>query len=42
MVLLHITDIMKRIKHPNEILTIGDEIKVKILKFDRDNARVCL
>ncbi len=41
--LLHITDMSwKRIKHPNEILSIGDEIKVKILKFDRDNARVSL
>lgn len=41
--LLHITDMSwKRIKHPNEILNIGDEIKVKILKFDRDNARVSL
>ncbi|EKD54583.1 MAG: hypothetical protein ACD_60C00067G0001 [uncultured bacterium] len=41
--LLHITDMSwKRIKHPNEILAIGDEIKVKILKFDRDNARVSL
>ena len=41
--LLHITDMSwKRIKHPNEILTIGDEIKVKILKFDRTNARVSL
>ncbi len=41
--LLHITDMSwKRIKHPNEILSIGDEIKVKILKFDRDSARVSL
>jgi small subunit ribosomal protein S1 len=41
--LLHITDMSwKRIKHPNEILNIGDEIKVKILKFDRSNARVSL
>lgn len=41
--LLHITDMSwKRIKHPNEILNIGDEIKVKILKFDRNNARVSL
>ena len=41
--LLHITDMSwKRIKHPSEILAIGDEIKVKILKFDRDNARVSL
>lgn len=41
--LLHITDMSwKRIKHPSEILSIGDEIKVKILKFDRGNARVSL
>ena len=36
--LLHITDMSwKRIKHPSEVLSIGDEIKVKILKFDRNN-----
>lgn len=41
--LLHITDMSwKRIKHPSEILAIGDEIKVKVLKFDRGNARVSL
>ncbi len=41
--LLHITDMSwKRIKHPSEILSIGDEIKVKILKFDRNSARVSL
>lgn len=41
--LLHITDMSwKRIKHPSEILTIGDEIKVKVLKIDRDNVRVSL
>ncbi len=41
--LLHITDMSwKRIKHPSEVLSIGDEIKVKILKFDRNNARVSL
>ncbi len=41
--LLHITDMSwKRIKHPSEILNIGDEIKVKILKFDRATARVSL
>ena len=41
--LLHITDMSwKRIKHPGEILTIGDEIKVKVLKIDRDNVRVSL
>lgn len=41
--LLHITDMSwKRIKHPSEILTIGDEIKVRVLKVDRDNVRVSL
>jgi small subunit ribosomal protein S1 len=41
--LLHITDMSwKRIKHPSELLTIGDEITVKILKFDRDRNRVSL
>jgi len=41
--LLHITDMSwKRIKHPSEILTIGDEIKVRVLKIDRDNVRVSL
>lgn len=41
--LLHITDMSwKRIKHPSEILSIGDEIKVKVLKIDRDNVRVSL
>lgn len=41
--LLHITDMSwRRIKHPNEILNIGDEIKVKVLKIDRDNVRVSL
>lgn len=41
--LLHITDMSwKRIKHPSEILTIGDEITVKVLKIDRDTVRVSL
>lgn len=41
--LLHITDMSwKRIKHPSEILNIGDEIKVKVLKIDRENVRVSL
>lgn len=41
--LLHITDISwKRIKHPNEVLNIGDEIDVKILKFDDEKNRVSL
>lgn len=41
--LLHITDISwKRIKHPSETLNIGDEITVKILRFDKDKNRVSL
>lgn len=41
--LLHITDISwKRIRHPNELLKVGDEIKVKVLKYDRDKNRVSL
>ncbi len=41
--LLHITDISwKRIRHPNEILNIGQEIQIKIIKFDKDNNRVSL
>ncbi|QCI19872.1 MAG: 30S ribosomal protein S1 [Buchnera aphidicola (Brevicoryne brassicae)] len=41
--LLHITDMAwKRVKHPSEIVNIGDEISVKILKFDRERTRVSL
>lgn len=41
--LLHITDMAwKRIKHPSEIVNVGDEITVKVLKFDRDRNRVSL
>ncbi len=41
--LLHITDMAwKRIKHPSEILNVGDEIEVKVLKFDRERNRVSL
>ena len=41
--LLHITDISwKRVKHPSEIVKIGDNIKVKVLKFDKDKSRVSL
>ncbi len=41
--LLHITDMAwKRIKHPSEIVAVGDEIEVKILKFDREKNRVSL
>ncbi|UJS22900.1 30S ribosomal protein S1 [Thiothrix winogradskyi] len=41
--LLHITDMAwKRVKHPSEVVNIGDEIDVKVLKFDRDKNRVSL
>lgn len=41
--LLHITDMAwKRVKHPSEIVHIGEEITVKVLKFDRDRTRVSL
>ena len=39
--LLHITDMAwRRIKHPSEIVNVGDEIRVRVLKFDRDRQRV--
>ena len=41
--LLHITDMAwRRIKHPSEIVNVGDEIDVKVLKFDRERNRVSL
>jgi len=41
--LLHITDMSwGRINHPSEVLNVGDEIKVQVLKFDRDTERVSL
>lgn len=41
--LLHITDMAwRRVKHPSEVVEIGDEITVKILKFDRERQRVSL
>jgi len=41
--LLHITDMAwKRVKHPSEIVNVGDEIEVKILRFDREKNRVSL
>jgi small subunit ribosomal protein S1 len=41
--LLHITDMAwKRVKHPSEVVTVGDEIEVRILKFDRERSRVSL
>ena len=39
--LLHITDMAwKRVKHPSEVVKVGDEIEVRILKFDRERSRV--
>ncbi len=39
----HITDMAwKRVKHPSEIVNVGDEITVKVLKFDRERTRVSL
>lgn len=41
--LLHITDMSwGRVKHPSNLLNVGDEIEVKILKFDKDKERVSL
>ena len=41
--LLHITDMAwRRIRHPSEMVNVGDEVDVKILKFDRDKNRVSL
>jgi small subunit ribosomal protein S1 len=41
--LLHITDISwKRVKHPSEVLSVGDEVEARVLKFDRERNRVSL
>lgn len=41
--LLHITDMTwKRVKDPAEVVTVGDEIEVKVLKYDRERRRVSL
>ncbi len=41
--LLHVTDISwKRVKHPSEVLKVGEEHRVKILKFDREKNRISL
>lgn len=41
--LLHITDLAwRRVRHPSEVLTVGDEVQAKILKFDQDKNRVSL
>jgi small subunit ribosomal protein S1 len=41
--LLHITDLAwRRVKHPSEVLSVGDEVEAKILKFDQEKNRVSL
>jgi len=41
--LLHITDMVwRRIRHPDEVVKVGDRIRVKILKFDKEDGRVSL
>jgi small subunit ribosomal protein S1 len=41
--LLHITDMSwERVKHPSEVVNVGDELEVKVLKFDRERSRVSL
>ncbi len=41
--LLHITDMAwKRVKHPSEVVAVGDEVEVKILRFDKEKTRVSL
>ena len=41
--LLHITDMAwKRVRHPTEVVAVGDELEVKVLKFDRERNRVSL
>jgi len=41
--LLHITDLAwRRVKHPTEVVNIGDEIDAKVLKFDKEKSRVSL
>ncbi len=41
--LLHITDLAwRRVRHPSEVLNVGDEIEAKVLKFDQERQRVSL
>ncbi|GAA5161258.1 30S ribosomal protein S1 [Viridibacterium curvum] len=41
--LLHITDLAwRRVRHPSEVLTVGDEVTAKVLKFDQEKNRVSL
>ncbi|UCD67828.1 MAG: 30S ribosomal protein S1 [Betaproteobacteria bacterium] len=41
--LLHITDLAwRRVKHPTEVVNVGDEVEAKVLKFDQEKSRVSL
>ncbi|MCL5980092.1 30S ribosomal protein S1 [Acidithiobacillus sulfuriphilus] len=41
--LLHITDMgWRRVKHPSEVVTVGEEVRVVVLKFDRERGRISL
>ena len=41
--LLHVTDISwKRIQHPSDILSVGQTIKVQVVKYNKDNNRISL
>ncbi|WP_072294753.1 30S ribosomal protein S1 [Nitrosovibrio sp. Nv17] len=41
--LLHITDLAwRRVKHPSEVISVGDEVTAKVLKFDQEKSRVSL
>jgi small subunit ribosomal protein S1 len=41
--LLHITDLAwRRVRHPSEVVNVGDEVEAKVLKFDREKMRVSL
>jgi small subunit ribosomal protein S1 len=41
--LLHITDLAwRRVRHPSEVLNVGDEVQAKVLKFDQEKNRVSL
>ena len=41
--LLHITDLAwRRVRHPSEVVSVGQEIEAKVLKFDQEKSRVSL
>ncbi len=41
--LLHITDLAwRRVRHPSEVINVGDEVEARVLKFDREHCRVSL